>query len=540
MPENSTYQKFTPYVPIPLLLVIASYWFNLFAPITDRWSAVPTFDSVFFIKLAEQILNLNEFGWLGYHEPFFYSLTTAILTVITGDLYVSAVLISKISVVLLPTVVFLLASTLFNRRIGFAASLLILFFPHIRAIADTSQSEAFSILLVTTSTYLLWLAWRRQNHALALGAGLFFALSYLTRSEGLILFLLLSGSLLLSARLKHDGEHGSWKIILVAMIAFAVISTPYITYLSKHYGTLTVGTKTSAIYFWVRDKCFNDPDPIRSEWGLNSRGELNIISMKSSELLAYWSKDIPRSISVYVKNFSEQMPGKIPNDGAIKHYPQIYPLYLAVPLVAGLVLHYRKRTDHLQASYMLSAFLLLFVYPLLTGGWWRYLINLLPFFLILTAVALDEIATVLLHTKKSHTVLAAVIALISLYHIWVVAWQFSPKHVVNYQKTKSSFAEETKRAGAWARQIIPANATYMAEWTRLPFYLQGNWIATPRAGLSDVLRYAHHNRVQYMLVESADAVAANNLARAAIPGAVYIATYSSQTINYYCTILRLL
>lgn len=540
-PETTRYHAAATYLPIALILIISAYWFGLFSPITDRWSAVPTFDSVFFIKLAEQILNLKEFGWLGYHEPFFYPLAIAVLTGITGDLQVSAALISRVSVVLLPTVVYLLATSLFTKRVGIAASLLLLFFPHVRTIAGAAQSEAFNVLLVTTAAYFLWQAWSKKSYAIAVGAGLFFAMSYFTRSEGLIIFLLASACLLIAARSRSTEDHrASRNVILVALITFALVITPYISYLSKHYGTFTVGTKTSSIYFWVRDKCFHDPDPERTEWGLSPQGELNLISMKSRDLLAYWSRDIPRSINVYLKNFSEQIPGRIPNDGGIKHYPQIYPAYLAIPLVAGLILLYRRRASFTPAGYLLSAFLLLFIYPLLTGGWWRYLINLLPFFLILSAMALDEIAAAIFHDKRSHLLLAVAVALTTVYHIWIVAWQAVPQNVVSYQSNKSTVAEETRKAGAWARQILPADATYMAQWTRLPFYLQGRWIAMPEADLDGVLYYARKNAAAYLLIESGDALTAAQLAKFGIPGVTYVGTYASQTTSYYCTLLQLM
>lgn len=528
------------HLPLVAILLISAYWFDLFAPIQDRWSAVPTYDSVFFIKLAEQIFNLKEFGWLGYHEPCFYSLAIAALTGITGDLFVSAVLISRISVVLLPAAVFLLAAALFNRRVALAAALLLLFFPHLKAIAGTSQSEAFNVFLVTTSVYLLWQARTLKNYPLAVGAGLLFAMSYLTRSEGLFIFLLTSGALLVGSRSKDDNDRKSRNILLVALITFMLVIAPYISYLSCHYGTLTVGTKTSSIYFWVREKCFHDPDPVKTEWGLNSQGELNMISMRSRDLLAYWGRDIPRSIGVYLKNFSEQIPGRIPNDGGIKHYPQIYPLYLAIPLLLGLALLFRRGEGAFRpAGYLLSAFLLLFIYPLLTGGWWRYLINLLPLFLILSAVALDEIAAEIFHDNKSRILLAAAVAIITVYHLWIVAWQPAPQGVVTYQKNKSSVANETKKAGAWARQMIPENAVYMARWTRLPFYLKGKWIPLPDADLNEILQYASKNGAAYMLIESDTPLTASELEKSSIPGIGYIGAYQGQSIDYYCTLLNL-
>ena len=538
------------YIKSPLLMfigitIISAFWFQLFSPIPNRWDAIPTYDSVFFIKMAESILPFREFGWIGYHEPCFYPILTALLTLLTGDLYQSAVLISKASVTILPGIIYLFARDLFSEKVGITSALLILFYPHIKAIAGVSQSEALYVSLITLSAYLLWKAWQKQSFPTAAVAGIFFVLSYLTRSEGVITLLFMAFYLVVVSKLQNRPLRKAVATITVVLLVFGALSAPYISHLSRHYGTFTIGTKTSGIYFWVRSKCFNDPDPDRTEWGLSPQGELNVISMRSRDLLAYWGRDIPRSVGVYLKNFSEQIPGLIPNDGGIKHYPQVYPLYLAIPLIIGLILRIRRRESFTAAGFLLSPFLMLFIYPLLTGGWWRYLINMLPFFVILAAVSLESITIQLARwlpsrgQARSVWIVWAALILITSYHVWVVKWKASPQSVVTYGKDKAQVSDEIKKAGAWARKIIPPSATFMAQWTRLPYYLPGRWVAMPEADLDGVLYYARKNRTSYLLIESNDAITVSQLASNRIPGLSYEGTYASSSIDYYCTIMRL-
>lgn len=524
------------------LTTVSAFWFQLFSPIARQLDAVPSFDAVFFIKMAENILTYKEFGWIGYHEPPLYSLATAALTLVTGDLAVAAVFISRLSITLLPGVVFLLGCDLFSARIGAVAAVVTLFFPHLTVIAGGSQSEGLYMLLMTCSVWLLWRAWRAESLLLGCCAGLFFAAAYLTRSEGIFIFMFLL--LFLLAVSRWQGR--TVRFVIATLVAFGLICGPYIGYLSSHYGAMTVGTKTSGIYFWVRDKCFNDPDPERAEWGLSPQGELNVISMRSKDLMGYWGRDLPRSLRVYLKNFSEQLPGRIPNDGGIKQYPQVFPLYLAIPLVLGLAVCRRRREYSPASGYLLPVFLLLLVYPFLTGGWWRYLVTLLPFFLILSALALEQLASLFgrrcspLSPRVPMQLLWGVVALISLYHVWTVRWQAAPDAVVTYQKDKATVSDETRQAAAWARKIIPAAATYMAQWTRLPYYIPGRWIALPEADLSSLLGYARKNGVSYLLIESHDPQTAVRLSTALIPGIAYVGSYISPVIDYSCTIVRLL
>lgn len=526
------------YIIFAFLSFSAALWFGLFSSIPARFDSIPTFDAVFFIKLADNIFNFKELGWISFHEPLFYSFVTALLNFITDDSYVSAILISKISAVFLPGLVYIFAKDVFSRQIAIIAAILILFFPHIRAVSSSPQSESFYLLLITISSTLLWHAWQNKSFILAISSAIFFSLAYLTRSEAVFTMFFLLVSLNIFNNLKENYLFYA-KISATVLIAFTIIASPYIFYLSQHYGAFTLGTKTSSIYFWVRDKCFHDPDPHRAEWGLSPNGELNLISMKSEELIKYWGKDLKRSASVYFNNLVSEIPGRIPNDGAIKQYPQIYPLYLAIPVLFAIVLIIRKKKFSLEIGYLLAPFLMLFIYPLLTEGWWRYLLNLLPYFLILSAKSIHEIATSVVNSEKPHIAVAFILLIVSTYHIFLVTWQPKEENVKKYMQSKSTVAQEVKKAGKWVRSVIPQDATYMAQWTRLPFYLVGRWVGLPETDFNNLLKYAKRNKVSYLLVESGSMGDVVQLASQNLPGTKYLGSYSATNGGYFCSILKL-
>lgn len=487
-------------LPDILVLLLLACWKAPFWSMPSA-QAVPTFDAVFFLSMARNIKDFFEFGWLGYHEPFFYSLATACAALLFPDVMAAGAIVSQIGIFLFPLVLYLFALNLYNRQIALAAGLLALFHPHILVVRSVQQSEALFLFLITLSSYCLWKSVQKRSHLISALAGLLFCLSYFTRSEGLLVFLL-QAALLLICRKQLPTR--TVKSVCLSLAIFTIVAAPYIGYLSSHYKTLTLGTKTSSIYFWVREKAFNDPDPDRSEWGLSPAGELNIISMTSRDLLGYWLKDPGKSIPIYLKNLKEELPGFIPNDGAIRHFPQIFPLVLALPLLFGFLTTLFRRECTARELYLAAPLLLLFIYPLLTGGWWRYLLNLLPFFIILSVKGLDTTVKLLFSKQGKLTQqIATWLFIISVlcYNHYIIAAKPVTKEIVDYKAAKSTMAEETRKAGEHAMKMLPKGSNFMAQWTRLPYFLDGRWTAMPAGSLEEIIWYARKNKVDYIAFE---------------------------------------
>lgn len=535
--------------PILLLLIINILWFKVLE--IGKVEDIPSYDAVFFLKMAQNILHFGEFGWLGYHEPCFYSIVTAVVSYFTNDFFSAGVLVSKISILSMIFVTYILAKELYGKNVGIMSAISVSFLPHIYAISGTPQSEPLYAFLLTLSVYLLWLTCKRQSISIGIVTGILFTTAYLTRSEGiLILFLLLTTSIMLAIKNRSLTKRLVASLMVVISVFF-IFSLPYLLYLKNHYGVWTLGTKTSSIYFWVREKQFHDPDPERLEWGLSPKGELNLISLTSKDLINYWLKDPEKSINAYFKSLKGQIPGFIDNDGAMRHFPQVYPLYFAVPLVIGLIIRRIRRESIDEDCYLLSAFLIFFVYALLTAGWWRYHLNYLPLFVILAVSGLNEINNQIMRyftvnsflkkTGDGKLLLWLFIVTVSLYHYWVVTWQTPPGEVKSYTYRKTSMALETKKAGEWAQKRFSPGSNYMAEWTRLPYYLNGRWTAKPETTLDGMIWYARKNRVDYIVYETSGKGESEEIIRVMgnTPDLEVADVYESQSQRYGVVFLRL-
>lgn len=504
---------------LPLLLLLIYNSISLFWPVHSDREVMPTYDSIFFMSIAYNILHFGDFGWVAYHEPCFYSIVIAIFSFFSDNLLNAAILVSKTSKLFLVLATYLLGRKMYGKTVGVVSAIFVTFMPHIISISGRPESEALYSLLIISSVYLLWNTYKEPSPVKAVLAGLAFTMAYLTRSEAVfILFFLLIAIVLIELKRRTIERKLIVSLITVTAV-FLVSILPYLFFLKNHYGTWTLGTKTSGIYFWLRNKTFNDPDPERTEWGLSPKGEINIISLTSKDVINYWLKDPARSIRVYLNNLKEEIPGFIPNDSGSYHFPQVYPIYFVVPLLLGLSIRVRKKADMKGDLYLVSIFLILFIYPLLTGGWWRYLVSYSPVLMILASAGLNEINGCLkeklrlVKVADKNLLLWSFVAVVAMYHLWVISEGKPPADMAQHNYRKYLFALETKKAGEWAQKRFAPGSNYMVQWTRLPYYLNGRWTAMPAADYYGMVWYAKKNSVDYLVFETGGRGESEELAR---------------------------
>jgi len=510
---------------------------------------IPSFDSVFFLSIARNILEFGEIGWIGYHEPLFYSLVTAVFSFFSDNLLDAGILVSRVSGLMLVAVTYYLAKDIYNKKVAVISALFVALMPHIQTISTSPQSEALYSLLITSSVYLLYLTFKKRTVLSCIVAAVFFTLAYLTRSEGIFVFVFLVCSLILIDFRKMGLKSKFPFYALLIFIVFTVLSFPYFLYLKGHYKTWTLGTKSSAIYFWIRNKSFNDPDPERLEWGLSPEGELNLISMKSKDVINYWLKDPSKSIRIYMKNLKQEIPGFIPNSSGIKQYPQVLPIYFALPLVIGLLIRKLRKASMEGDCYLMSVFLIFFIYPFFTEGWWRYLVNYSPVFMILSASGFNEVNEYLkkrsntgTSEKRTNMLFFILLTVISAYHIWTLVGKKLPPDMKRYNDRKYELAMESKKAGLWAQKNLPPKSNYMISWSRLAYYLDGKWTAMPETDFTNMLRYAKKNNVDYIVYEGLNRQQVIGMKRtmATVPDLKIATVYKSKNLDYNVVFLKLL
>ncbi|HDL65237.1 MAG TPA: hypothetical protein ENH12_07600 [Proteobacteria bacterium] len=181
-------------------------------------------DSVTYIALARNLFTGHGYTEFGLphtvHHPF-YPIMIGLIWQLTGDLLLSAQLISCLAGILLVVPVYLMASSMFGRRTGIMAGLMIALFPIMVYGSTESFSESLYTLLLLSGLAAGWLSYISGRLYLPVFSGIFLGLSFLTHPLGVTFFPLVAGFNLLA---------GSWRLsalrrrfIRTLLIAFGFI-----------------------------------------------------------------------------------------------------------------------------------------------------------------------------------------------------------------------------------------------------------------------------------------------------------------------------
>lgn len=461
-------------------------------------------DGVTYAHIAKNILLDGNLGWQATWAPPFYSILIAGIYQFVDNFHISGYLVNLASLWLLPIAVYLLASSMFDKRVGIVAAILTALHPHFLSVPGIMEPEATYTALLVFSVAFSWLAYSRNSVIYGVLSGLFFSMSYLTRSEGFMIFaFVLSAVFFLHIRDKK----GIWSLKYVAamLIVFILVSLPYLVFLKGTYGKWVMSPKSSYVQIWMKWKVYHDNDLGEQGnpelWGLSKNGKLMWQEPKGAgDLISYLASDPKKSIRVYIHNFLMQLPGRIPNSSGQLHFPTIFPIYFAIPALLAFFLPGTKR-NFKGIFFLASPFTILFVFPVFTEGWVKYLMPYLPFLVVLACAGITAFAEKVGKSESlKNTIIVIFVAVVVSYDIWVVKGA-SPNAGANV-KYRISAAQEQKKAGEWAQKRFQGTPNYMIQWSRLAYYLNGRWTAMPVADYNGMVWYAKKNKADYLVFET--------------------------------------
>jgi hypothetical protein len=189
--------------------------------------------------------------------------------------------------------------------------------------------------------------------------------------------------------------------------------------------------------------------------------------------------------------------------------------------------------------------LILFVLPVFTAGWWKYLLPYQPLIFILAARGAECGKDWLV--KLLNAPVAAHHALLVLFNL-VVALTFilpqvprlsGAKEIPQSDRVKLSHVRE--KAGKWAQDKFGTGRRYSIPWSRLVYYLDGYWIAAPMADYPSQLAYLWKHRAEFVVTELTGVEALETLdqERVAPPGMEFAGEYVSTEYPYVARFYKL-
>lgn len=488
----------------PFLLFIVISFFYVFYPFSFEEGGISA-DAVFDAQIARNILFGDGLGWQATLQPPFHAILTAVIYPLAKNILVSGVLVSKLMWWLLPIPVYVLTKDLFDIRTALASAIIVFFHPHFAFASGMMEPTVTYPALLMFGVCFVWLGFSREKIFYSIMGGLFFTFAYLARSEGSLILLIYLGVLSRIAvkdRLKTGTGRKKILILTILIVSFTLSSLPYFIFLKGTYGTWVLSPKSSYVQTWMKWRIYHDNNLGEQGnpelWGLSKNGKLMWQEPKGAgDLIDYLMSHPEKSLKVYLHNFSMQLPGRIPNNSGQWLYPQTYPWYFVVPALFWMMASFKDRETRRKNLFLISPLAILFILPVFTEGWWKYLLPYSPFLIILAAAGFSDICERL---QLRHLLPAAAIAVV-IYSLWTVKASPYVKPDTSVRK-RISIAEEQKKAGEWAQRRFNGTPNYMVQWSKLAYYLNGRWIAMPVADYNGMVWYARKNRVDYLVFET--------------------------------------
>ncbi|MFX0200986.1 MAG: ArnT family glycosyltransferase [Candidatus Hodarchaeota archaeon] len=208
-----------------------------------------------FIPLAELFAQGNLKAGLSHGQLPLYPILIALLSKTGLDFETSGRLVSLIFSLMTIFPLYFLGKKIFNAKIAFMGCMFFAIHPYFARFSVDVLKDPLYVFLFISSIWLGWEALEENKLYLFLIVGLLGGLTYLTRPDGLEIFLVMVGWILLYRlpQLRRDYVRRIWAILLLGTSIF-LSAVPYIIYIHKTTGRWTISrTKHISALFGSED-----------------------------------------------------------------------------------------------------------------------------------------------------------------------------------------------------------------------------------------------------------------------------------------------
>jgi hypothetical protein len=429
---------------------------------------------------AARALALGEPAGIGTYG--FYSVLIWIAGWFINDLELAGRVVSIVCGSLLPVAYFLAGRELFPRRVALCASLVAVAWPPLVSSSCEVMTQASYDLIQLTGIYLLWRMFRRPATLTGVLAGLFVGLTYLTRPEGVLLFLLAPLPLLLFHR-REVRAH--WSVLVAYLVSFSLLFGLNVLLVHHITGEWQLSAKTDSALNDALSYYLNLPD-LNYIPGYEPKGYLEIL------------RDHPLFI---VENSLKN----------IREMATILPLWFWGLMGIGFLADGFKGERNLVRLFLLTTLAplgVLIVFYYVSPGYTEAYLPALFFWGAAGLCTLEGLATGKLagrlgeewHRRVGRLSLAVVLAL--LYSLQLFSSQVRadvPDSEYQWQSDNGRRAE--KHIGLLLKANLPPGKI-MTRWARIAFYAEREWVNIP-AGVEfdSIIKTARDNGVRFLVAD---------------------------------------
>jgi 4-amino-4-deoxy-L-arabinose transferase-like glycosyltransferase len=466
-------------------------------------------DEGYYLILARNLAAGAGYGFNGLPNvvfPPFLPILIAAVDLLVSNLRLSLNLITAFSGALLGWAAFRMMKKEGVSIHPLLAGVFVLFIPALNDFVPVQESytrnlyrgsDILNALLTFSTAYLLVLAIRTNRLRYSILGGVVLGLAYLTRPEGILLLTLLAGWLLLLGILRFIRL--PLKHVALVVCAFLIVASPYLIYLRTVTGRWTVSAKVDASRKYRESLMAvvktDDWVPFsKYHYSLNREAEeMNDV---------YWGyhhgleSDSDLSFSTLVKNALEnfRLGGMIPRT--------IFPLYLWVFAIPGLalgvrrVLKQRSLPDAVLVVVIPYSFAILALsYPIP-----RHHLFLTPVLCIYAVKGIEWTSSLLTRGREAGSILArrfplmvGLIVLMLFAYGHLSNFNRSVLHEANFRNLIAVDENVSKYLQARSGNVL------MSMHPRISIRTNSDWQVLPQTDLAEVLQFAKHKRVDYIV-----------------------------------------
>jgi hypothetical protein len=467
-----------------------------------------------YLMLGKNLFAGKGFTTAGYPEVHYPPVLPVLLGVVqqfTDNPEVASEILYIIFETLLLLPLYGLARQFYGHRIALLGGMLLAVLPSwaVSVLYWGTMSEPLYLFLIYTGLFVLWQGLetaKPRYHALG---GTLFALAYLTRPEGILYFGLFAGLLLI--RPWPKGRHRvlrNWLGLGIFLVAFLVISAPYIIYLHRHTGQWTFSGKVGVTFDLGGAVIERDPAAYDAATAhLDSTGH-HIIWFSPERFAA--QKSMARQVLTNPVAFIRRTWINIRLWESLFFRANVFPAFgfalVALALFATPWKPARTRRELFLLAALLPPFGFLILHIEL-----RFFAPLLPILsLWLTKGALqfgDWAYGTWLNWRDQRPPKATGLSRALRLMPWVLLFLYFALMVpITIQAHQRQTDFSSRELGRWLKAHTPAQARIMSRDVGIAVYADRAWIPSPHAEYDAWLAYARYHDVDYIVVRAREAM----------------------------------
>jgi 4-amino-4-deoxy-L-arabinose transferase-like glycosyltransferase len=417
----------------------------------------------------------------GLSTSGFYPVLIWLVSQTGADMETSGRLVSVILGGLLVIPLYFLGRDMFSRQTAFAAITLTIAWPPLLSYSCEVMTQATYVFLIITGILFFWRTYKSPTLMNGTTAGLCFGLAYLTRAEGLLLFLLIPLPVLFYQRSdlkKLSYPLAAYCIIFLSLIFANMLLVHHVT------GSWQLATKTSAALNDGLSYYLKIPD-------------LNYITDYKPKSYLDIFRDHPEYIwHNTFKNFKNILNSLIP-----------VPLWILAVIgftTGGFLGEFNLKRLFLLLTFVPLGVLMVFYY---TGP--EYTQPYLPILFLWVAEGMNQSEMfVRQHVQTKYrmtfpywaktplTVTVSVIFALSL----LIRMIPDTDPSAPYDRFSDGGRRDCKNIGQLLKKHLP-QGKIMTRWSRIAFYSERDWVSIPNSSENEILKFAKDNGVRFLIVD---------------------------------------